>query len=250
MNTLCKTSLTFASLVVWGLPSLAGSDTPPTEKDNPSKIQEAHTFQMPIQLDYLLFLPKGHQETSVEKWPLILFLHGAGERGDDLELVKKHGIPKIVEKNPDFPFIAVSPQCPEGSWWTSELRVLNALLDEIIEKYAVDTKRIYLTGLSMGGFGTWSFATMQSERFAAIAPICGGGEPRWAARSLKDVPAWVFHGAKDTVVPPKRSEEMVEALKAQGGDVQFILYPDAGHDSWTATYDNPELYEWFLKHSR
>ena len=243
MNTLC--SLTFTSLIVWGLPSLVGGDAPPMEKDNPSKIQEAHTFQMPVQLDYLLFLPKGHQETSVEKWPLILFLHGAGERGDDLELVKKHGIPKIVEKNPDFPFIAVSPQCPEGSWWTSELRVLNALLDEIIEKYSVDTKRIYLTGLSMGGFGTWSLATMQPERFAAIAPICGGGEPRWAARSLKDVPVWVFHGAKDTVVPPKRSEEMVEALKAQGGDVQFTLYPDAGHDSWTETYDNPELYEWF-----
>ena len=102
----------------------------------------------------------------------------------------------------------------------------------------------------MGGFGTWSLASMNPERYAAIAPICGGGEPRRAARALKSMPVWVFHGAKDTVVPAERSEEMVKALKAINGNVKFTLYPDAEHDSWTRTYDNPALYEWFLEYSR
>ena len=128
--------------------------------------------------------------------------------------------------------------------------MINGLVDEIIKKYEVDTSRIYLTGLSMGGFGTWSLASMHPERFAAIAPICGGGESRRVARSLKNMPVWAFHGEKDTVVPAERSKEIVEALKANGGNVKLTLYPEVGHDSWTRTYDNPKLYEWFLKHSR
>lgn len=202
-----------------------------------------------VRLDYLLFLPKGYDKGSEQKWPLILFLHGAGERGDDLERVKVHGLPKIVEQKADFPFIVVSPQCPESSWWTDENEALNALLDEIIKEYAVDEDRIYLTGLSMGGFGTWSLATAYPERFAAIAPICGSGDP-WRVAAIKNIPAWVFHGAKDEVVKPENSDKMVNALKRVGADVQYTLYPDAGHDSWTETYNNPKLYQWFLKHKR
>lgn len=215
--------------------------------------QHGHTFEAEIvkkvSLDYLLFLPKDYGVETQKEWPLILFLHGAGERGDDLELVKVHGIPKIVEQKEDFPFIAVSPQCPEFSWWTHEVEALNALLDKIVETYAVDEDRIYLTGLSMGGFGSWELAMKYPDRFAAIAPICGGGEPEKVC-VLKEVPVWVFHGAKDETVPLKRSKEMVEALKACDGNVKFTVYPDAGHDSWTETYDNPELYKWFLKHTR
>ncbi|MFQ6040725.1 MAG: prolyl oligopeptidase family serine peptidase [Candidatus Poribacteria bacterium] len=220
---------------------------------NTSTGQRAHIFKTQImktvRLNYLLFLPKGYGQKPQQRWPLILFLHGAGERGDDIELVKKHGIPKIVEKQDDFPFIALSPQCPKSSWWTVELEALNALLDEIVATYAVDTDRIYLTGLSMGGYGAWHLATAYPERFAAIAPICGGGDPEKAC-VLKDVPVWVFHGARDETVSPEESEKMVNALKDCGGDVQFTLYPNAGHDSWTETYDNPELYKWFLKHTR
>jgi predicted peptidase len=220
---------------------------------NPKAGQQEHMFEAQItktvRLNYLLFLPKGYGEDQQQKWPLILFLHGAGERGDDLELVKIHGIPKIAEQREDFPFIAVSPQCSKFSWWTAELDALNALLDEVMKEYAVDTDRIYLTGLSMGGFGTWLLAMAYPERFAAIAPICGGGDPQ-KAFILKDVPTWVFHGAQDQTVPLERSEEMVNALKECGGDVRFTVYPEAGHDSWTETYDNPELYEWFLKHKR
>jgi predicted peptidase len=126
---------------------------------------------------------------------------------------------------------------------------LNMLLDEMEDQYNVDSERIYVTGLSMGGFGTWSLATRSPHRFAAIAPICGGGD-RQFAKHLKHLPAWVFHGAKDTGVLPIRSIEMVDALKAKGGSPKLTIYPDAKHDSWTATYNNPQLYEWFLQHKR
>lgn len=244
MNFLCVVCLLIFSLSFTNYVSAS-------EEDKPLTGQHEHTFEAEIvktvRLGYLLYLPKDYGADARKKYPMILFLHGMGERGDDLDRVKAHGIPKIAEQKKDFPFIAVSPQCPEFSWWTSELEALNALLDEIVDSYAVDTDRIYLTGLSMGGFGAWSLAMKYPDRFAAIAPICGGGDPE-KAEVLKDIPVWVFHGAKDETVPLERSEEMVEALKACGGNVKFTVYPDAGHDSWTETYDNPELYKWFLKH--
>jgi len=215
----------------------------------PSDSQKKFSFNITFQMEYLLFLPESYAQSTNQKFPLILFLHGAGERGSDLDSVKRHGIPKIVETNPDFPFIAVSPQCPEDSWWTSELHTINGLIEEVVEKYQVDTSRIYLTGLSMGGFGTWSLASMYPERFAAIAPVCGGGEVRQILRSLVEMPIWTFHGQKDDVIPFSRSEEIVTALKKHGSSIKFTIYPEAGHDSWTKTYDNPELYKWFLKHS-
>ncbi len=201
--------------------------------------------QVRVTMDYLLFLPDGYDQQ--ESWPLMLFLHGAGERGDDLKLVKKHGPPKIVETKKDFPFIVVSPQCKPNIWW--QPMKLIALLDEIVAKYKVDEDRIYVTGLSMGGFGTWALAAQTPDRFAAVAPICGGGEPYWARR-FPPLPVWAFHGGKDFLVPPRRSEEMVEALKKFGGKPKLTVYPDAGHDSWTETYDNPELYEWLLEQKR
>ncbi|MBN2131920.1 MAG: prolyl oligopeptidase family serine peptidase [Sedimentisphaerales bacterium] len=203
-----------------------------------------------MEIEYLLYLPDGYGQND-RQWPLMLFLHGAGERGADLERVKVHGPPKLVERGKSMPFIIVSPQCPTGSWWSGpdQMGTLIALLDEIVEKYRVDESRVYLTGLSMGGYGTWALASSCPERFAAIAPICGGGEKRMARR-LRNVPIWVFHGAKDGTVPIARSEEMVEAVKAAGGNVEFTVYPEANHDSWTATYDNPKLYEWFLSHRR
>jgi len=202
-----------------------------------------------VALEYLLFLPQDYGRDPEKKWPLMLFLHGAGERGDSLGLVKKHGPPKIVGQQPDFPFIVVSPQCPAGLWWPEKLDDLSALLDEVEARYAVDSRRIYLTGLSMGGYGTWSLAQDQPERFAAIVPICGGGS-RALARRLKDLPVWVFHGAQDKTVPLEESEKMVAALKRAGGSPRLTIYPDAGHDSWTETYDNPELYEWLLSQIR
>jgi predicted peptidase len=180
---------------------------------------------------------------------LILFLHGIGERGDDLDLVKSHGIAKIVEEQPDFPFIAISPQCPEDTMWWGHLHTLKAIVEQVMAEYAVDEQRIYLTGLSMGGFGTWSLAMAHPDLFAAIAPICGGGMPDLVSL-IKGVPVWAFHGAEDPAVPLQAGQRMVDALQAVGGNVRFTVYPGVGHDSWTQTYANPELYEWFLQHKR
>ena len=218
----------------------------------PPGSQNSQTFEKTVtqtlSCKYLLFLPEGYGKKQ-QRWPLIMFLHGAGERGSDLEKVKKHGPPKIVENRKGFPFIVVSPQCPEDDWWTGKVEVLINLLDDIAARYKVDTERIYLTGLSMGGFGTWSLASEYPERFAAIAPICGGGNRIMALR-LRNMPVWVFHGAKDKTVPLEESEEMVNAIRKRGGNAKFTIYPDAGHDSWTETYDNQKLYDWFLEHRK
>lgn len=200
---------------------------------------------MTVKLDYLLFLPEGY-EKSKERWPLMLFLHGAGESGTNLAKVKTHGPPKLVETKPDFPFILVSPQS-QGRGWTPD--ALNALLDQVIREYRVDKDRVYLTGLSMGGYGTWTLAAAHPQKFAAIVTICGGGNPADAPK-LANLPVWVFHGAKDPTVPLQRSKEMVEAIQAAGGNVKFTVYPEAGHDSWTETYNNPELYTWLLAQKR
>lgn len=200
-----------------------------------------------VEMKYLLFLPRDYDGDQAKKWPLIIHLHGSGERGDDIDRVRRNGPPKVAAARPDFPFVVAAPQCPKERFW--EAAKVVALLDEVLEKYRCDPDRVYLTGLSMGGSGTWDTACHYPERFAAIAPVCGSGMP-WRANYLKTVPAWAFHGAKDSGVPVERTEQMCEAMKKAGGDVKFTCYADLGHDCWTVTYDNPELYEWFLKHSR
>ena len=157
-------------------------------------------------------------------------------------------MPKLIEQGKEFPFIVVSPQCPLENYWPNMVETVMALVDEIIEKYDVDESRIYMTGLSMGGYGTWSIACTYPERFAAIVPICGGGQP-YVARNLKAMPVWAFHGAKDNVVPLSESQKMVEAVKRAGGDAKLTVYPEAKHNSWTEAYSNEELYKWMLSYS-
>ncbi len=258
--------------------------------------QTVATFEKSISkkvgYQYLLSLPTGYDAASDKKWPVILFLHGSGERGTDPWKVAIHGPPKLIRgpvpatsaptpapgtKAPPPPapetpearalreqsaaflkanFIVVSPQCPANTWWDDD-GVLG-LLDDITAKYRTDLTRHYLTGLSMGGYGTWSVAMKYPERFAAIVPICGGGGTVDIRRTGRDKKAaltslgiWVFHGAKDPTVPLEESETMVAALKKVGvTDLQLTVYPEAKHDSWTETYNNPELYAWLLKHQR
>lgn len=210
-----------------------------------------------VQLKYLLYLPTEYAGTNNRQpWPLMLFLHGSGERGTNVHKVAVHGPPKLTKQGTNLPFIVASPQCPSGERWQEDS--LLALLDDIIANYRVDTNRVYLTGLSMGGYGAWSLAARHPERFAAVAPICGGGEVidvllanRSKTSGIRKLAIWAFHGAKDPLVPLSESERMVDAFKKTGcSEVELTVYPEAGHDSWTQAYENPKLFEWFLKHSR
>jgi predicted peptidase len=218
------------------------------------KVETAANIRKTVEVHYLLYLPSDYEKALERTWPLILFLHGSGERGNDLELLKRQPLPKILDERKDFPFIVLSPQLPLAMGnWSGLIDPVKALLDQIQAGYSVDARRVYLTGLSMGGFGTWEFALRYPKRFAAIVPIAGGY--RYQSKTipenicdLKDLPVWVFHGARDVNVMPSQSEDMVEALKACGGKVRFTLYPDADHAvSWTRAYSDPELYKWMLE---
>lgn len=238
----------------------------------PAQTQTVESFRKVVSREvgyrYLLHLPPGYAAEPGRTWPLIVFLHGSGERGADPWLVAKHGPPKLIRtpaaEGPAAEaakllangFIVVSPQCPAGEWWDDE--TVLALTDDIATRHRVDPARIHLTGLSMGGFGTWSIAVNHPKRFATVVPICGGGNPvavrrmaRNRAADLKELNVWAFHGAKDPTVALGESESMVAALKQAGVPrVQFTVYPEAKHDSWTETYDNPALYDWLLQQRR
>jgi len=195
---------------------------------------------------YLTHLPDDYDKDQ-RAWPLILFLHGSGERGDDLAKVKNQGPLGYINKGHPLPFIVITPQCPAGTWW--ETARLAHLLDEVCAANRVDPKRIYVTGLSMGGYGTLDLAGTYPDRFAAIAPDAGGENPALAGR-LRKMPAWFFHGSEDTVVPTRYSLDLVAALQKVGAPVKLTLYPGLGHGGWETTYSNPELYTWFLAHSK
>ena len=203
--------------------------------------QTAEKFVMETQ--YLLYLPDGYLNDTIKKWPLLIFLHGSGESGTELNKVKVHGPPKLIEQGKKFPFIVVSPQAPPNTGWKAE--ILKGMLDDLKRKYRVDNDRVYLTGLSMGGFGTWDLSQKFPDEFAAIAPICGGGDDSRVWK-LRHMPVWCFHGAKDDVVLPAQSQKMVDALKKYNSNVRFTLYPDANHNSWDLSYDNDSLYTWLL----
>lgn len=201
-------------------------------------VQETH---------YLLYLPDGYTSDTATRFPLMIFLHGSGESGEDLAKVKVHGPPKMIDQGRKFPFIVVSPQAPPNTGWQTDR--MEAMLNDIKKKYRVDEDRIYLTGLSMGGFGTWNWAAKFPNEFAAIAPICGGGDASETWK-LRHVPVWCFHGAKDDVVPLSSSQRMVDSLKKYSRDVRFTVYPEANHNSWDTTYNNDSLYSWLLSHKK
>jgi predicted peptidase len=201
-----------------------------------------------VLIGYLVYLPKEY-DTSKENWPLIFFLHGIGERGSCPDTLRRHGLPKLIQKGKELPFIVISPQCPLDTYWPLHLEQLITLIRSVKKEYRIDTTRMYLTGLSMGGLGTWLMAENYPDIFAAIAPLCGRGDTIKAA-VLKDLPIWAFHGAKDTLVLPQRSMEMKKLVEKAGGEVKLTIYPELGHSIWRETYNNPELFEWFLQHKR
>jgi predicted peptidase len=203
-----------------------------------------------VRLDYLLYLPADYGNDPMQRWPLILFLHGSGGRGSDLDLVRRDGgIAHHSENGHDLPFIVVSPQCPADSHWTLHLDALNALLNDVAAHYGVDENRVYLTGMSLGGAGAWMLAGVYPERFAAVAPISARIVPLPLSR-LRNLPIWAFHGEADDVIPVSEAQRTVDALKAIGGNVKLTIYPGVGHDLWAQVYNNPDLYAWFLSHKR
>jgi predicted peptidase len=232
-----------------------------TAADNRDRFQ-SHVFQDgDYTLPYRLLMPKPYD--AKQKYPLVIFLHGAGERGDDNEKQLVHGMNDFAsdEVMAKFPALVFAPQCPSGEQWgginrlaksptppdefTPALAAALKAVDSLRKEFSIDDKRIYITGLSMGGYGSWDALAKRTELFAAAAPICGGGDPAQASK-FKDIPIWAFHGADDQTVPVERSREMIEALKAAGAKPKFTEYPGVGHNSWAQTYSDPALYEWLF----
>lgn len=198
----------------------------------------------PINYKYLLYQPKKEYN---EKLPLIVFLHGAGERGEDLSVLKAHSIPKIFDGNVEYPCIVVSPQCSSDSFWTAQIPQLKIFIDKIVEKYNIDENRIHLTGVSMGGFGTWHMAMAYPDIFASIVPICGGGMP-WNAGVL-NMPVRVYHGEVDSVVDVRESIEMYESLKKTNSNATLTVFTGVDHNAWDYAY-NDELIHWMLEQKK
>jgi predicted peptidase len=194
---------------------------------------------------YLVYLPAEYDAKASAQWPLVLFLHGSGEKGDDIEKVKIHGPPKLVAAGKEFPFVLVSPQCPSDTRWNAE--ELAKLVDALTNTYRIDRQRLYVTGLSMGGSGTWSLVAAYPDKFAAAMPLCGRGDLE-AAEKLAKTPIWVLVGAKDRTQTVQNCQEMAAALAKAGGKGRFTLYFELPHDCWTVTYNNPDTYDWLLAH--
>ncbi len=234
------------------LPAFALAEDKPATGFVDKKFKNADGTESP----YVVFVPKAYDGTK--EFPVILFLHGAGEtkqtdaKKQGKAMPVEVGIgPAIKKREKDFPFIVIIPRAEGFGWDAKNANTKRALamLDEVMKEYKVDAKRQYLTGLSMGGMGTWSVATAMPDRFAAIVPICGNGDPKQAEK-LKDLPCWAFHGDADTAVNVSGSRDMIEAIKKAGGMPKYTEYPKVGHNSWDMAYGTDDLYKWLLEQKK
>jgi len=199
-----------------------------------------------VPISFLLTLPEDYGKDHKKHWPMLLFLHGSGERGNDLNKIRRHGPPKEIAAGRKYPFIVVSPQCPDGQMW--DPAVLTQLLDMVERRYRVDKTHEYVTGLSLGGYGTYELAAMNPKRFAAIAPISGGGS--WLTADLiEKTPAFIVHGDSDPTVPCDEDRKLAQYLKDNGDEVRYTEVKGGGHDVWSDVYAGDELYTWLLQHS-
>jgi predicted esterase len=203
----------------------------------------------------LVLVPVNTGEAINGKLPAILFLHGIGDRGNDLNLLKQNGFPRILEGDQQFPFIFIMPQCPSSTEWyytnADNITAMRTFLDDILSRFPIDANRLSITGLSMGGIGSWYFAINLPSRFAALVPVAFRGDG-WSPAPAKDIPVWAFHGAKDGVIPLAKAQQLVDQFRAAGGNIKFDPYPNGGHDAstWTVTYNNPDVYDWMLRKRR
>ena len=246
------------------------SQTPPP--DISAKFESRSYDHKGKALPYQILLPKNFNTS--QKYPLHLFLHGAGERGDDNQAQLKHGSQLFIKMNENYPAIVVFPQCPSEDYWaqisydrnretnenifhypeesepTWALSAVMNLLDEMLQQPYIDKQQIYLGGLSMGGMGTFELLARRPNIFAAATPICGGGQPAHVSRWASQTPVWIFHGDSDSVVPSRYSKVMVEALLKNGEEPKFSLYPNVNHNSWDNAFAEPELFSWIYSHQK
>jgi predicted peptidase len=201
-------------------------------------------------LSYLLHVPVADKDDTRRKHPLILFLHGAGERGSDPMLLKKYGLTSVIDEQQDFPYMVLAPQCPEDGWWSYDAELLISLLDHVIAHQFADERRIYLTGASMGGYGAWELGSLYPQRFAAVVPVCGVAlsEPSLVC-GLRDVPVWALHGTADTTVPADQTELMVKTLTKCGGSPEVSYIEDSGHELGTEAYRDAAIFTWMMRYT-
>ena len=205
----------------------------------------------PVKLHYSLYIPDDYYDNDSD-YPLVLYLHGKGERGEDLKKIEVNGLPEVISKGKTFPFLTLAPQCPEFGWWSRSeyVEALADLLNEVVKERRVNTKKIYATGLSMGGYGTLALAKKYPDLFAAIIPICGGMDDHDGIKRLKDMPIWLFHGDLDETHPVERSTTIYDLLSPINKNIKLTIYECVGHNSWDETYANDEIYDWLLSYSK
>lgn len=248
------------------IPVVAQKGSPPASADSAteniagvrSKL-EARSFSGKLangrngNLNYLLHVPAAYGQDPNQKWPLLIFLHGSREVGRDINRVRRAIVPQMLEENPDFPFIVMAPQAAtQANGWYPSLKPIEAAIDELQGEYNIDADRIYVTGLSMGGYGAWALMMDDPARFAAIAPVVGGYffNPKQLCE-IKDKPIWVFAAKRDRNVPLKESERVVNALKACGAEPQFTIFENADHDQgWELAYTTTDIFQWLLAQRR
>jgi predicted peptidase len=213
-------------------------------------------------MDYLIYFPEGYGEDPDKRWPMIFFLHGSGDGDHDSAFIMSYGLPNVLylgEQPEDFPFVVVSPQAfKQTAWWQGDqIPVLDALIEDVINTYQIEPTRVYLTGLSMGGYGSWFLATAYPDRFAGMVSVSGSGyrtpylPEEEILCQLKDIPVWAIHGALDKISQPMASQMYAVALEECGGEVIWTVYPDKGHGgAYEVAYRDPAVYEWMLEHVR
>ena len=233
----------------------------PAPESEPKFVEKSHANARGETMPYLLFVPEGYDKTK--RYPLVLWLHGGGTRGSDLKLLlahgNEHGIGFLArdDNQARYPSFILAPQCPPNRIWgdsdsaqpSAEMRMVLEILDKVLEDYAVDSRRLYVMGMSLGGFGTWDIITRRPRTFAAAAPICGGGNPARASLIAK-TPIWAFHGDEDEMVNVSESQRMIAALKKAGGQPRYTEYKGVGHDSWVRAFKEPDFLSWIFGQTR
>jgi len=208
-------------------------------------------IKLPVKLHYQLYKPDNYYDND-SKYPLVLYLHGVGERGADLKKIEVNGLPEVINKGKTFSFLTLAPQCPQFGWWSRSeyIEALADLLNEVMEVYRVNSNQIYITGLSMGGYGTLALAQKYPDMFAAIIPICGGMDDHASINRLGDIPMWLFHGELDQIHPAQLTLDIYDLLSPINKNIKLTIYDGVGHNSWDKTYANHEIYDWLLSYNK